>query len=175
MSKDCMNRLILTCASLITVSSAASAQTTGSGYQDALTPSLAAVAKTMQATIRRELAESAERMPAREYAFRPTSKIRSFAQLMGHVINANWFFCSQARVEAPPNTRNHEELTDKAVLVKALNDSLEYCDRAYEDTTDTNVGQPVPMRPPLPGAQALGPFAKPSCLNQKSSPPALTV
>jgi uncharacterized damage-inducible protein DinB len=136
---------ILGCLSLflVGVSSTASAQTTGAGY-DALTPSLAANAKTMHATIRRNLADAAQAMPADEYSFRPTPDVRTFAQLIGHVINANWFFCSQAKQEKPPTaTTNHEQLTDKAALVKALNDSLAYCDDAYSATTDGNFNQPV--------------------------------
>ena len=52
--------------------------------------------KAMHATIRRNLAEAAENMPAEEYAFRPTPTVRTFDQLVGHVMNANFFFCSQA-------------------------------------------------------------------------------
>src|SRR5260221_4002380 len=33
--------------------------------------------------------------------------------------------------------------TDKATLVKGLNEALAYCDRAYEATTDTTFSQPV--------------------------------
>ena len=129
----------------VLIPSAASAQTTGAGYEDALTPSLASVARTMHATIRRDLAEAAQSMPASEYSFRPTPEVRTFAQLVGHVVNANWFFCAQARQEKPPNSTNHEQLTDKDALVKALNDSLDYCDQAYSSTTDANFNQPVRM------------------------------
>src|SRR5262249_20792149 len=115
----------------IGIPSTASAQTTGAGYADALTPSLASVARAMHATIRRDLADAARDMPADEYSFRPTTEVRTFAQVIGHVVNANWFFCSQAKQERPPNTTNHEQLTDKVALVKALNDSLAYCDQAY--------------------------------------------
>ena len=86
-------------------------------------------------------------MPAEEYSFRPTPDVRTFAQLIGHVVNANWFFCSQAKQEAPPSTTNHEQLSDKAALVKALNDSLAYCDQVYSTTTDANFNQPVKMAP----------------------------
>jgi uncharacterized damage-inducible protein DinB len=130
---------------MIGVSSTVSAQTTGAGY-DALTPSLSAVAKTMHATIRRNLADAAQAMPSDEYSFRPTPDVRTFAQLVGHVINANWFFCSQAKQEKPPVATNHEQLTDKAALVKALNDSLAYCDQVYSATTDATFTQPVQVQ-----------------------------
>ena len=53
----------------------------------------------MHATIRRNLAEAAEIMPADEYSFKPTPEVRSFAQLIGHVVFGNFYFCSQAKGE----------------------------------------------------------------------------
>src|SRR2546423_111489 len=102
---------------------AARAQTTDGGFDKALSPSLASVAKAMHATIRRDLAEAAEAMPAEDYGFKPTPQVRSFAQLVGHVAAANFLFCSQAQGAAPASTAagntNLERLADKAALVKA--------------------------------------------------------
>jgi uncharacterized damage-inducible protein DinB len=120
------------CASL-----PAEAQTTDAGYWE-LTPSMAAVARTMHASARRNLAEAAAAMAPAEYAFKPTPEVRSFGELVGHVINANYLFCSQAKGEKSPGTQNYEKVTDKAALVKALNDALAYCDAAYDATTDAN-------------------------------------
>jgi len=122
---------------------AASAQTTDSGYPDELSPSLAASAKAMHAMIHRDLAEAAESMRADEYSFRPTPQVRTFGQIIGHVVDANFFFCSQVAGEKSPATAHYEQITDKAALVKALNDSLVYCDRVYAATTDANFIQPV--------------------------------
>ena len=122
---------------------AASAQATDAGYPDELSPSLAGSAKAMHAMIRRDLAQAAENMPADEYAFRPTPQVRSFGQIIGHVVDANFFFCSQAAGEKSAATVDHEQITDKAGLVKALNDSLVYCDRVYAATTDANFVQPL--------------------------------
>lgn len=122
----------------------ASAQTTGAGY-DTLSTSLAGVAGTMHATIRRDLAEAAASMPDDEYGFQPTPQVRTFAQLIGHVTNANFFFCSQAGGEKPPSTTNHERLTSKAALVAALGEALALCDRVYGATTDASFNAPVEM------------------------------
>jgi uncharacterized damage-inducible protein DinB len=122
---------------------AASAQTTDVGYADELSPSLAGVAKAMHATIRRNLAEAAENMPADEYAFRPTPQVRTFGQIIGHLVKANFFFCAEAAGEKSPAASDDEQITDKAALVKALNDSLVYCDRVYAATTDANFIQPM--------------------------------
>ena len=81
---------------------AASAQATDAGYPDELSPSLAASAKAMHAMIHRDLAEAAESMRADEYSFRPTPQVRTFGQIIGHVVDANFFFCSQVAGEKSP-------------------------------------------------------------------------
>ena len=124
------------------------AQATNDGY-GALSLSLAASAKAMHATIRRNLAEAAASMPPEEYSYKPHPDSRTFAALVGHEINANYGFCSMAQgssfMATPARTTNFETLTDKTALVKALNEALAYCDAAYEATTDVNFNAPVTM------------------------------
>ena len=139
-----MSRAVLTIA-LVCFASTAAAQTSDGGFGAALSTSMAASVNNMHATIRRNLAEAADSMPPADYAFKPTPDVRSFAELVGHVANANFFFCSQARGEAPPSTVNHEQTKDKAGLVNALRESLAYCDDAYKGTTDANFNQSVKL------------------------------
>jgi uncharacterized damage-inducible protein DinB len=125
----------------------AAAQTTDGGYAEALSPSLANVAKATHATIRRNLAEAAQAMPAEHYRFKPTPEVRSFAELIEHVVNANLFFCSQANGDgAGPK---YAKASDKATLVKALSDALAYCDDVYSATTDATFGQLVKVAGPM--------------------------
>ncbi len=124
---------------------AAYAQTSDGGFDKALSPSLASSAKAMHMTIRRNLAEAADAMPAEDYGFKPTPDVRSFAQLVGHVINANFFFCSQAKSAAMPMTTNFERVADKAALIKGLTDALASCDTVYESTSDADFTQAVTL------------------------------
>jgi uncharacterized damage-inducible protein DinB len=126
----------------------ANAQTSDAGFGAALSPSMATVVKNMHATIRRNLAEAAERMPADQYAFKPTPEVRSFGQMIGHLVNGNFYFCSQAKGDASPAATNHEQLTDKAALVKVLNESLAYCDGVYAGMTDTTFNEVVTLAGP---------------------------
>ena len=119
------------------------AQTSDAGADQSLSPSLASTAKAMHASIRRNLADAAESMPAEDYPFRPTPEVRTFAQLIGHVTNANLFFCSAAKGAPFPSKGNAETVTTKDAAVKALRDSLAYCDAAYQETTDASFGQPA--------------------------------
>lgn len=59
-----MRRQILTALCLLGMAHTAAAQTTDAGFAEALSPSMAAVVKNMHATIRRNIAEAAEAMPA---------------------------------------------------------------------------------------------------------------
>jgi uncharacterized damage-inducible protein DinB len=126
----------------------ASAQTTDAGFNDALSGSMASVVKAMHATIRPNLADAAQNMPAEEYSFKATPQVRSFAELVGHVANANFFFCSQAKGEPPPSKENFERVSDKAALVKGLNEALKYCDDVYNATTDANFNTLITMAGP---------------------------
>jgi uncharacterized damage-inducible protein DinB len=124
------------------------AQTTDAGFNEALSPSMASVVKAMHGTIRPNLVEAAQNMPAEEYSFKPTPQVRSFAEVIGHVINANFFFCSQAMGGAPPSKENFERVTDKAALVKGMTEAMKYCDDVYNGTTDANYNALITMAGP---------------------------
>jgi uncharacterized damage-inducible protein DinB len=133
--------LLLLVTALMTPSDLA-AQTSDGGVGAALSPSTAASVTNMHMTIRRNLIEAAEAMPASDYGFKPTPQVRSFAELLGHVAMANFFFCSMAKGEASPSKVNVERtISDKEGMTKALSDSLTYCDGVYRETTDANANQ----------------------------------
>jgi uncharacterized damage-inducible protein DinB len=140
-----MLRVILVSAFITGLAMPAMAQTSDGDFHEALSLSMAASAKAMHATIRRDLVEAAEAMSAEEYAFKPMPQMRSFGELVGHVANANFYFCSQVKGEPSPATANYEKAADKAAIVKGLRDSLTYCDGAYGATTDANVTAPVKL------------------------------
>jgi uncharacterized damage-inducible protein DinB len=154
MQRPGVTRGLLLTMALTSVAAPISAQTSDGAFGEVASASLAAVAKGMHATIRRNLAEAADRMPADEYAFKPTPQVRSFGELLGHVVNANYFFCSQAKGEKSPGTRNYETTPDKDTLVKGLTEALAYCDDAYASTTDANFQQVVQVAGPGGGKEA---------------------
>ena len=75
--------------------------------------------------------KSAEVMDEANYSFKATAEVRSFGQIIGHIANANYMFCSMALGEKSPNSTDFEKTTDKAGLVKGIKDSFAYCDKAY--------------------------------------------
>ena len=145
-----MRKACLIVFALHALSAAAYAQVSDGGFDKALSTSMASTAKAMHATIRRDLADAANALPPEDFAFKPTPQVRSFAQLVGHIVNANFFFCSQAKGAAMPTQTNFETVTDKAALIKGLTDALALCDEVYRSTTDANFAQAITM-PGFPG------------------------
>jgi len=142
-------QLIVLASAVLFAPSALSAQTSDGGVGAALTSSTATSLTNMHMTIRRNLIEAAEAMPAADYVFKPTPQIRSFAEQIGHVAFANFYFCSMAKGEPPPSLVNFERtVSDKAGLVKALGDALNHCDGVYKETSDANANQQVKISGP---------------------------
>ena len=138
-----MRRIFALVVCLQVASTAVLAQTTDGGFRDELSTSLASVARSMHAIIRRNLAEAAELMPAEAYTFKPTPEVRSFGEIIGHLADGNFYFCAQARGEAPPVAASFEKVIGKAALVKALSDALAYCDGVYTATTDATFNETI--------------------------------
>ncbi len=89
------------------------------------------------------LTASAEKMPEENYGFRPTDSVRSFGQIIGHLADAQYSFCSAALGDTNPGLDIEKTKTSKADLIAALKDAFAYCDKAYDSITDAAVTQNV--------------------------------
>jgi uncharacterized damage-inducible protein DinB len=90
---------------------------------------------------RNYIARAAEKMPEDLYGMRPGDQpeVRTFGQLIGHLANFNYLWCSQAKGEKNPGEgTDFEKVPSKAGLVKAVNDALTYCDGVYGALTDAS-------------------------------------
>jgi uncharacterized damage-inducible protein DinB len=120
--------------------------------------------------ITRYLVASAEKMPEENYAFKPTPEVRSFGEILGHVANTHFSYCSRIKGEKNPNTGNDiEKKTAKADIIKALSESVAYCSAVYQDMTDARLMEPLPPAPPAAGAK---PAAAPAQGSKPAPPPA---
>jgi uncharacterized damage-inducible protein DinB len=85
------------------------------------------------------ITRSADKVPENLYSFRATDDVRTFGQLVGHVADAQYAFCSAVIGEKSPQTDSIEKSkTSKADLVAALKDAFAYCDKAYNSMTDAD-------------------------------------
>ncbi len=97
------------------------------------------------ASAKRNISESAEQMPDADYAFKPVDTVRSFGAILAHIAGANYVFCAPARGEKTPYEEDYFEKSTKtkAEVVKALNDSIAYCDAAYTALTDRTAAEMI--------------------------------
>jgi hypothetical protein len=96
---------------------------------------------------KKNIQASAEQMPEADYGFRPVDTVRTFGEILAHIAGANHVFCAAARGEKSPFPEDHFEKTakTKAAIVKALAESVTYCDRAYTVLTDRTAAEPIAM------------------------------
>ena len=106
---------------------------------------LSAYNKTIYAGVKNILLRSAEKMPEETYSFKPTDAVRSYGQILGHVADAQYLFCSSVLGEKNPALKIEQTKTSKADLIAALKDAFSYCDKAYDDMTDASATQMVTL------------------------------
>lgn len=99
--------------------------------------------KGAYARVKGVLLRSADKMPEENYSFKPTEAVRSYGQILGHLADAQYIFCSAALGEKaePPNVEKTK--TSKADLIAALKEGFAYCDKAYDGMTDASGAQTV--------------------------------
>jgi uncharacterized damage-inducible protein DinB len=94
--------------------------------------------------IKRNLTESAVKVPEADYSFQPTKEVRNFAQIFDHIANTQFSYCAAAKGEANPNKDDFEKTaTTKAAVIKALADSFAYCDTVYSTLTDAKAAEMI--------------------------------
>jgi uncharacterized damage-inducible protein DinB len=96
--------------------------------------------------VEHEFTSLAEAMPDDKYSFAPTTGefkgVRTFAQQVKHVAAANYFFGSGVLGEKTPavagGDNGPDNLKTKAEIVKFLNDSFAYLNKALASVTAQN-------------------------------------
>ena len=127
---------------------ALSAALAGTAFASDTTPQnnpLSAFNKGVYGGVKNILLRSAEKMPEENYSFKPTDAVRSFGQILGHVADAQYMFCSIALGEKNPALKIEQTKTSKADLIAALKDAFAYCDKAYDGMTDVSATQMVTL------------------------------
>jgi uncharacterized damage-inducible protein DinB len=89
---------------------------------------------------------TAEMLSDEVYGFQPTEDVRTAGQVLAHIANSQYFFCSTAAGETSPMTDNLEEtLEAKADIVAALGESFTYCASVYENMDDVAGAETVSL------------------------------
>jgi uncharacterized damage-inducible protein DinB len=106
---------------------------------------LVRVAQNGWAGAKRNIVESADQMPEADYSYKPVDTVRTFGQILSHVADSNYFYCARSKGEAPPvpDGTLEKTATTKAAIVKALRESVAYCDTVYAALTPTSAAETV--------------------------------
>jgi uncharacterized damage-inducible protein DinB len=91
------------------------------------------------------LLRSADKMSEENYSFKPVDTVRTYGQIIGHLADAQYLFCSVALGEKNPAPKIEQTKTSKADLTAALKEAFAYCDKAYDGMTDASAVQMVKL------------------------------
>ena len=136
-----MNKSLLVAAAILCAAPVFAQQTPAPAAAPQQPPAPTDIATALQrqhATIRKNLSASATKMPEADYGFRPQGVdpvVRTWGQLIIHVANANYSYCSRALGEPAKPQADEKATLTKADAVKLLEDALTYCDKAYGGLT----------------------------------------
>ena len=102
---------------------------------------MAAEVKQAYDSVKNNILNSAEKMPEADYSFMPSPGIRSFAEVLDHVAQAQMHTC--AAVLGEQKSSDAAGKTSKADIMAALKDAFAECDKAYDSLTDANASETV--------------------------------
>jgi uncharacterized damage-inducible protein DinB len=106
---------------------------------------LSGFTKYAYGAIQNILLASADKMPEENYSFKPTESVRSYGQIIEHLADAQYMFCSIALGEKNPAPKIEQTKTSKADLIASLKEAFAYCNKAYDTTTDASAAQMVKL------------------------------
>jgi uncharacterized damage-inducible protein DinB len=86
--------------------------------------------------VKGNIVKTAEKVPEDLYSFKPAPEVKTMAQMLGHVADANYMFCAAVLGEKSPSPGVEKTMTTKAQIVPAVKAAFAYCDKAYEQMTD---------------------------------------
>src|SRR5579862_6129414 len=93
-------------------------------------------------TIQDYVVRAAEKMPAEDYSFKPTPEIRSFGQLIGHIADDQFTFCSAVKGETKSSSFE-KDAPPKQEMVAGLKRAVAYCRPVYESMSDSWIDQQI--------------------------------
>src|ERR1051326_7763394 len=108
-------------------------------------PTVTSVLNMLYGVVEQEVVSAAEAMPEDKYSFAPTNGefkgVRTFAQQVKHVAAVNYVFGSAILGEKSPvegGENGPDSVKTKAEVMKFLNDSFAYLNKALASISDKN-------------------------------------
>lgn len=102
--------------------------------------------------LQRNLAQAFDSIPASKFGYKPTPAQLTIGYIAQHLANDNYFFCDKfgamkpTRAAADTTTADSVKATwPKEQLVAKLKESFKYCQDAFAQLNDANLGEQVSM------------------------------
>jgi uncharacterized damage-inducible protein DinB len=108
----------------------------------------AAEVQRSYAGLKENILKAADKMPAEDFAYKPTPEVRTFARVVNHITEAQARSCGGANgTAADQMLKVPAETADKAAIVEALKSSFSACDKAFAALTDANLTEMLSAGP----------------------------
>ncbi len=104
--------------------------------QNGALPTVSGEIKQNYTRTRALILRAAEKMPDDAYSFKATPEVRTFAQAVGHISEAQAMICGG--ILSQPSKADTSK-TAKADVIGELKKSFDLCDRAYDSVNDANI------------------------------------
>ena len=112
-------------------------------------PGIIAEVKNAYTSVQNNIVKAAEQFPADKLTWQPTPAVRSWARLIGHIVDDNngacWLLAGEAqappRVDTVDSPESPANKLSKDELVKGLKESVERCNKAFANVNETNMGE----------------------------------
>ena len=111
---------------------------------DTAAPYLSEIRQYYYEAMKRNVSAMADKMPEAHFTYKPVPEIRSFAESVAHVADAQARNCNLAS-GAGSKTLDADKRKTKAELVAALKESFAICDAAFAALTDSRAREMVKM------------------------------
>jgi uncharacterized damage-inducible protein DinB len=89
-------------------------------------------------TLKRNITGSVDKMAAEHFSFKPVAEVMSYGELLTHIAETQYGYCSTVKGAANPGANLNFKVTDKAVVGQLVKDSFAYCDDAFAAVTSEN-------------------------------------
>ena len=90
------------------------------------------------ATLKRNITGSVDKMPAEHFAFKPVPEVMSYAEMLTHITETQYGYCSTVKGAANPGASLNFTVTDKGAVGQLVKDSFAYCDEVFAAVTNEN-------------------------------------
>jgi uncharacterized damage-inducible protein DinB len=133
----------MTSAVFVALALVLSGQAAGAGAETT-SPYIAEIKQYYYGAVKRNLTAMVDRMPEEHFPYQPAPEVRSFAESVAHVADAQTRNCSLVS-GAGSKTLDAGKKKTKAELQAALKESFAICDAAFAALTDSRAREMVTM------------------------------